>query len=66
VTLERKEEDMARTMTHDQPLYRYPVGWVAAVAVAALLGVAASALPGKAPSPSTPGENYMIEQNFAP
>ena len=57
---------MARTMTHDQPLYRYPVGWAAAIAVAALVVAAASVLPSKTPAPTAPAENHMIDQNFAP
>jgi len=57
---------MARTMTHDQPLYRYPVGWAAAIAVAALVVAAASVLPSKTPAPTAPAEDHMIDQNFAP
>lgn len=57
---------MAQTVTHDKPVHRYPVRWIAAIAVAALLVAAVSALPDKTPSQNAVAENTMVDQNFAP
>lgn len=57
---------MARTMTETKPHDRYPLDWVAAIAIAAILAIAATSGLSSVSTPSAPTGSLMVDGNLAP